>query len=212
MSEWDLIKSFYCINLDKNPGRWEGSVDEFLKVGLSYVEQIVTHESEENRYLSFNHAHYDTIRKGYETGEPFCVFEDDIEFDKTWKHLAEASKQLPDDWDILFLGANIIGTDVTIWDMPLSYSKHLVRLLNCWQTHSIVYSNKAAKWILDNFDPDTFPVFDEWLRVNAMPNKNVFLIKPMICFQRPVYSDLWQRQTDYTGAHLQGNVYLKLHT
>lgn len=208
-SAWSLIKSFYCINLDKNPDRWEYCVDEFIKVGITYVERVITHESEDNRYLSFNQSHYDVIKKGHATGEPFCIFEDDIAFDMNWKRMEEVTAQLPKDWDLLYLGANIIGSDVMDWKMPEKVSTNVARLYNAWMTHAIVYSNKMAAWILDNFDPMTFPVYDEWLRVNVMQDFSVYVANPMSCYQRPCYSDVWQRVTDYTGAHIQGNDYLK---
>lgn len=211
---WSIVKSFYCINLEQNTKRWEDCIPQFIFAGIDYVEQVKTVESPENRYISFNHAHYDTIKKGYETGEPFCIFEDDIVFDRDWKRLEEASIQLPDNWDMLFIGANIVGVDTTEWQMPTKISGNLARLYNAWQTHSIIYSNKGAKWILDNFDPDKFPVYDEWLRmgyepehVSAMRNKNVYCTIPLICYQRPGYSDVWRTDTEY-GCHKPGNKYL----
>lgn len=207
---FSLIKFFYCLNLDKNPGKWDKCVDEFIKVGLSYVEQIVTHEGE-NRYLSFNQAHYDAIKKGYDTGEPFCIFEDDVVFDTRWKVLEEATVQLlqhAPNWDLLYLGANITGMDTTEWVMPQKVSANLVRLYNAWMTHAICYSTAGAKFVLDNFDPATFPVYDEWLRLNAMPLREVYLINPMIVSQRPGWSDCWQAEVSY-GSHKEGNRWLK---
>lgn len=206
---WSLIKSFYCLNLDKNQDRWDKCVDEFRKVGISYVERIITQESEENRYLSFNQAHYNAIKKGYETGEPFCIFEDDVAFDMNWKRIEESTAQLPQDWALLYIGANIVGTDTVSWKMPDRVSANIARMYNAWMTHAIVYSPAMAKWIIDNFDPMTFPVYDEWLRINVMSAFPVYVTNPMFCYQRPVYSDVWQREVDYTGAHLQGNDYLK---
>lgn len=206
---WSLIKSFYCLNLDKNPDRWQKCVPEFIRVGIDYVEQIVTHADEgDARYLSFNQAHYDAIKKGYDTGEPFCIFEDDIIFDLNWKRLEEATAQLPDNWDLLYLGANITGYDNCVWQMPQKVSQNIVRMYNAWMTHAIVYSNKMAKWVLDNFNPQSFPVYDEWLRVNAMPVKDVYLVNPMICFQRPGYSDVSLAEVAY-GSHKEGNRWLK---
>lgn len=206
---WSLIKSFYCLNLDKNPQRWDNCVPEFIKVGINYVEQIVTHAAEgDARYLSFNQAHYDAIKKGYDTGEPFCIFEDDIVFDQNWKRLEEATAQLPADWDLLYLGANITGYDTCTWQMPHKVSDNIVRMYNAWMTHAIVYSNKMAKWVLDNFDPTQFPVYDEWLRVNAMLVRDVYLVNPMICFQRPGYSDVSLANVAY-GSHKEGNQWLK---
>jgi GR25 family glycosyltransferase involved in LPS biosynthesis len=203
-SEWNIIGSAYCLNLERNTQRWIDSEREFLSVGLE-VERINCIESHENRYLSFNKSHYDTIQKGYETGKPFAIFEDDIKFDQFWKHIAEASSQLPADWDALYLGCNFHGE----WEWPVKYSAHLYRLPNAWMTHAIIYSLKGAKFVLDNFDPNTFPVFDEWLRVNMMPMGNTFLLTPMSCYQVPGYSDIWQTKADYTSVHFDGNIWLK---
>lgn len=206
---WSLIKSFYCLNLDTNPKRWDLCVDVFRSVQIDYVERIITHaEPGDRRYISFNHAHYNAIKKGYETGEPFCIFEDDIEFSRDWKKLEEAVNQLPADWDLFYLGANITGYDNCVWQMPMKMTDNIVRLYNAWMTHAIVYSNKMAKWILENFDPETFPVYDEWLRINAMVPREVYLINPMICYQRPGFSDVSLRQVAY-GSHLEGNRWLK---
>lgn len=201
---WNISKFFYCLNLERNTKRWASCVEEFIKVGIDYVERINCIESD-NRYISFNHSHYDTIKRGYGTCEPFTIFEDDIHFELRWKTLEEATVQIPADWDILFLGANITGTD---WKMPDKITTNICRLHNAWMTHAIVYSHAGAKWVLDNFNPDEFPVYDEWLRVNAMPQKNVYLINPMICQQIPGYSDIWQREVHY-GSHKEGNNWLK---
>ena len=207
---WSMIKSFYCLNLDKNPGRWQKCIPEFIKVGIDYVDQIVTHADEgDARYLSFNKAHYDAIKRGYDTGEPFCIFEDDIAFDDIfWKRIEEASHQLPENWDLLYLGANITGSDTMQWQMPMKATSNLCRLFNAWMTHAIVYSNAGAKWVLDNFNPDTFPVYDEWLRVNAMPNREVYITNPMICYQVPGYSDVSLSEVAY-GCHKEGNKWMR---
>jgi hypothetical protein len=202
-SEWNLIESFYCLNLERNGQRWADSLHQFYSVGIETAERINCIESEENRYISFNHSHYDTVKKGFDTGKTFAIFEDDIIFDRFWKHIDEASRQLPDDWDALYLGANIMGD----WQMPHKASSHLSRLPNAWMTHAIVYSMKGAAFVLDNFNPDTFPVYDEWLRLNLMPGGNVYLLTPMSCYQRPGYSDVWQRDVEY-GTHEPGNKYL----
>lgn len=203
-TDWNFIRSFYCLNLERNTQRWADTQVQLAGVGIENCERINCIESLENRYLSFNKSHYDTIKKGYETGYPFAIFEDDIIFDQSWKHIAEGCSQLPEDWDALYLGCNFCGD----WEWPVRYSTHLSMLPNAWMTHAIVYSMKGAKYVIDNFDPDTFPVFDEWLRVNMMPKGNVYLLTPMNCYQKPVYSDIWQRDADYTSVHFDGNKYL----
>lgn len=194
----------YCLNLERNIQRWVDSQKQFSNVGIT-AERINCIESEENRYLSFNKSHYDTVKKGYDTGQPFAIFEDDIVFDTHYKHIEEATGQLPPEWELLYLGGNFMGD----WNMPVKVGSHLSLLPNAWQTHAIVYNRSAAKFVIDNFDPGTFPVYDEWLRVNAMPRRQTYLVTPMIAYQRPGYSDIWQHNVDYLAVHRDGNKYLE---
>ena len=200
------ITKFYCTNLKGNDQRWNDSLIQFAKVGLEVERfECIPHE---NRFLSFNHTMIALVKKGYETGQPFGIFEDDVALDDL-KRTEEGFSELPEDWDLWYWGANIFGVDTTVWQMPDRVTKYLHRLHNAWQSHAIIYSNKAAKWIIENFDPETFPVYDEWLRINVMSKGNVYLQTPMVAYQRPVWSDLWEVNADYTYCHLHGNKILK---
>jgi hypothetical protein len=204
-SEWQLISSAYCLNLDKNiTTRWPKAHDQFISVGIE-ITRVNCVESTENRFISFNQSHYNTVKSGYETGKPFAIFEDDIVFDPMWKFVSEASSELPEDWELLYLGCNFHGE----WLRPQRYSSHLVTLPNAWQSHAIIYSLRGAKFVLDNFNPDIItaenPVYDEWLRVNAMTRGKTYLTNPMICYQRPCFSDVWMVDADYTSVHIDGN-------
>lgn len=204
---WAFAKSMYCTNLRRNTQRWADSVKQFQQVDISYVELVQVDEPEDNRWLGFNRTMKMVIEKGYATGEPFIIFEDDIMFTPKWKEFEGACKELPEDWDLLYLGGNFIGSDTTVWDMPTKYSAQLALLPNAWQTHAILYSNKAAKFVLDNFNEEGFPVLDEWLRVELMPKGRVFMMNPMICYQRTVWSDIARLYVHY-GCHEPGNKYL----
>lgn len=198
----------FCLNLDKNEQtRWPLVKAEFDRVRIN-VQRINCVESLENRFISFNQSHYNTVAKGYATGLPFAIFEDDVLFDE-WRHIEQAGMELPEDWDLLYLGGNFLGN----WTMPYRYSPHLCVLPNAWQSHAIIYSINGAKFVLDNFNADIItaenPVYDEWLRVNTMPRLKTFIISPMICHQRPVHSDVWQTFADYTSVHIDGNKYLR---
>lgn len=207
---WSFINYFYCISLRPNVQRWNDSVQQFIQAGIPWVEREIKDEpgDDGNRFLAFNHSHYETIRKGYDTGHVFAIFEDDIMFTPQVGVLEEAFRQLPEDWDMLYMGANIIGSDVSDWKLPTRYSSHLATLHNAWQTHAIAYSQKGAKFVLDNFDPNEFPVLDEWIRVTMMPGGKVFVCNPMVAYQRPCFSDLWKVQANY-GCHEPGNKYLR---
>lgn len=208
MTPWRLISSAYCLSLDRNEHtRYPLVQAEFDRVGLT-VERIVCIESIENRFISFNQSHYNAVKRGHDTGNPFAVFEDDIMFDRDWKQIESAAQELPLDWDALYLGCNFHSD----WQWPIRVASAISLLPNALMSHAIIYSAKGAKFVLDNFNPDIItaenPVYDEWLRVNMMPRNRTFLLTPMSCYQRPNHSDIWQRSVSYLDIHVDGNKYL----
>lgn len=145
------------------------------------------------------------------TGEErLLTFEDDVLIQDD-RHLGNALAELPADWDILYLGANITEGVFGIKEFPpVRYSPYLYRVRKAWTTHAIAYSRKMVDIILQNYPVHSFEVFDNWLNREILPHYKCFLINPMICWQRPGISDLWGGiPTDYTGAFEWGNKFMR---
>jgi GR25 family glycosyltransferase involved in LPS biosynthesis len=190
-----------CINLDKRVDRWEKCLIEFERVGLQ-VERFSAFDGD-NHHLAFNKSQHTAIKKMVEEGaERFLVLEDDVVF-KGYSHVTDALNELPEDWDALWLGANINGTELE------RYSDHLFKLRNSFTTHAVGYSRKMAEWIVENFNPDQFPIYDEFLRINVQEQFKCFLVAPMVAWQRPDHSDIWGHHADYTSCFIEGNKLLK---
>lgn len=190
-----------CINLDKRVDRWEKCLIEFERVGLE-VERFSAFDGD-NHHLAFNKSQHTAIKKMVEEGaERFLVLEDDVIF-KGYDHVTAALNELPPDWDALWLGANINGTTLE------RYSDHLFKLRNSFTTHAVGYSKKMAEWIVENFNPDQFPIYDEFLRINVQEQFKCFLVAPMVAWQRPDHSDIWGHHADYTSCFIEGNKLLK---
>lgn len=218
-----------CLNIDSDTESWRLAQEEFTRVGLN-VERVSA-VVEDNRPLAFNKSVYKAMKIAHlvEDGYPITatgwknvyddllLFEDDVMFDvddfmsRTYIELMIG--QAPSDYLTLHLGCNIIGVDTTVWQMPTPYNEHLARLPNCWQSHATLYSAECVKFILDNFNPNVLDennmIFDEWLRVNVLSQGRSYVMNPMICYQRPRRSAIWNCDSDYTGCHKQGNEYLK---
>lgn len=205
-----------CINIDSDTESWRLSQQQFKRVGLE-VERFPA-IVEDNRVLAFNKSVYRAMKES--NGDSLLLFEDDVIFDidsridyyLSTNYLPE----MPTNFLTLHLGANIIGTSSTIWKMPTYYSAHLAKLHNCWQSHATLYSADSVKYILDNFKfvtdeykTEGCQIFDEWLRVNVLNQGRSYLLNPMIAYQRPRKSEIWNCMTDYIGAHKQGNEWLK---
>ena len=219
-----------CINIDSDTESWELSQKEFDRVGLTVERFSAT--VEDNRVLAFNKSVYRAMEYSVTAGplqdhigigafkfrgvkrEHLLLFEDDVVFDTDRFPLN--IEKMPPGWMTLHFGCNIIGVTGTEWQMPTHFSPGLAKLHNCWQSHATLYSAECVKFILENFKfvtdeykTEGCQIFDEWLRVNVLPLGNSYLMKPMIAYQRPRHSAIWNVETDYVGAHKQGNEWLK---
>lgn len=190
-----------CINLDKRADRWSKCTVEFGRVGLE-VERFSAFDGD-NHHLAFNKSQHSVLKMLVEQkAERMLVLEDDAVFKNT-DHLTAAFNELPEDWDVLYLGANVNGTNLE------RYSDHLFKIKNSFTTHAVAYSFKMAEWIVKNFNPDQFPIYDEWLRVNVQEQFKCFIVSPMVAWQRPDVSDIWGHYADYTRCFIDGDKLLK---
>lgn len=198
-----------CINIDSDTDAWEKSCQQFEKFNIE-VERMSA-VVEDNRPLAFNRSVYKAMKLA--DGDSLMLLEDDVMFEDGYQVGQLPWKELPDDFMTLHLGCNIIGTTGRDWQYPQRYSQHLCRLFNCWQSHATVYSAECVRYILDNMRTDVLDehnnIFDDWLRRNVLHQGRSYLLTPMIAYQRPRHSSIWNVPTDYTGPHKQGNEWLK---
>lgn len=204
-----------CINLDSRPDRWEQVSKEFERIQLSV--QRFPAITGDNRCLAFNKSVYECMKLArIETKENsayhnLLLLEDDVVFDCPIPVIIP-----PETFMTVHLGCNIIGTDTTVWQMPTAYSRTLAKLHNCWQSHCTLYSAECVKYIIENFkyvtdeyEKEGLTIFDEWLRTNVLTMGRSYVLKPMIAYQKLDFSDIWNVPADYSGAHKQGNDWLK---
>jgi hypothetical protein len=187
---WNIFKSVIYINLDHRQDKNEDIQNTLRMNGCSNYQRspgVLL----ENRMLGFNHAQLNAlnIAEG-----PALILEDDVTF--TNVNIIElAMQELPKDWDIMYLGANVVGTDLCSWPEPEYYSQFLRRVSQAWTTHAVAYSQKGLDYILSHWTPGD-QMYDDWLRCN-LEKMQAFITYPMVADQRKGYSDIWQRDVDY---------------
>lgn len=198
----------YCLNQDSRPDRWAQAKGEFDRTGIR-AERFPTIPADHPHH-SFCLSQYAMLKSFLRTnGRTLLTLEDDVLFQSAG-HLEAAISELPADWDIIYLGANITEGVVGIKEKPpVRHSEHLHRVRRAWTTHAIAYSRKAVEEIVGLYPVHTFDMFDNWLNQNYLENHQCFLVSPMIAWQRPVFSDLWGNAADYTGAFEWGNKYME---
>src|SRR5690348_14832139 len=96
----------YCLNQDSRPDRWNQAKAEFDRVGIKGIQRFASVPAAQGNQ-SFCLSQYAMLKTFLATGEKILLtFEDDVIF-RPMDHMDKALAQLPEDWDILYLGANI---------------------------------------------------------------------------------------------------------
>jgi len=188
---WSFFKDVVYINLDSRTDK-RIQIEAMLQSAGCYEYARIPGIVSDSPMLGFNQAQINAIEI---VKAPALILEDDATLENLWA-LDEALNELPEDWDIMYLGANVVGTDLCSWPDPEVYSNHLRRVKQAWTTHAIAYSEKGLTFVAENFNPAAGQMYDDWLRCN-IENLEAFIVYPMVSDQRPGYSDIWQRDVNY---------------
>lgn len=174
------------INLEHRTDRWAEMERQIRAFGIYDYSRSpgVYHDTP---YLGFNQA----VRNALKGDGDLLLFEDDCLFNGHVFDLHEAIKELPADFDMLYLGANVKSRQER-------YSQRLFTLTDAWTTHAILYSAKARKWCRENYTEDIQTIYDEWINtVGQEAGLKRFIVKPFLAIQADGYSDIWSANTTY---------------
>ena len=192
MNVWDFFETKLYINLEARFDRLIDITKELERVGITDAVRIpgIILDDRPKGFNESQHLALITCKGNSVVLEDDAVFSD-------FSHLQDALNELPDDWDLLYLGANVVGTDLCHWPEPEYFSPHLRRVKQAWTTHAIAYSEQGLKKILDMWDYKNNQIFDDFLRCAIESKLNAYIIYPMIANQKPGFSDIWRCPTDY---------------
>lgn len=130
---------------------------------------------------------FDTIKD-----DKVLVLEDDVDFIADINTLLPAAmKELPRDFDLLFLGANVYR--------PMdAYSDHLMRLSGAVANHAVIYTRRVMDLMKKVYaQPGENPT-DVLLDHHVVHKGKSFVTYPQIATQRPSYSDIEKKNVDYS--------------
>lgn len=204
MNPWQFFQMKVCLTVQDH--EWQKAVNEFERIGLHGVERFQA-VKEIGPHQSFSHSERNILLDFYHSSaETLLHLEDDVAFRST-EHLEAAINELPTDWDVLYLGANLVQ-----WgngeSSPERHSEHLFRIKGAWTTHAVAYNKKCIHEILAKQPNFSERMFDNALS-DLLPTLNAFIIAPMIAWQRPHHSLIWDRYDDYTPIFEQSEEKLR---
>ena len=181
------------VNLDSRPERWKKIPPEMDKIGITDYERFSAFENGSEGSVK---SHIEVLKN---VSGNLLVCEDDVCFIDQAREIFElAVSELPEDWDMLYLGANP--------KIPqIRHSDHLFKSEGGVHTnHAILYTEKARNYVFANYDYNTMDYYDHWLFMVGQKVMNVFLVSPMIAWQSPGYSDCRRDYMDYY-LHMRSN-------
>jgi hypothetical protein len=190
--DWSFFQRIIC--LSNNDDEYALACAEFSRVGLTATKFPAVREI--GPHQSFSHSERDILLDFlYSEDNRLLHLEDDVVF-RDLTHLPQAISELPDGWDILYLGANLI-----CWNngepQPERFSEHLFRVKAAWTTHAIGYNRKCVYEILAKQPAFSEQMFDQYLS-SRLPEFKAYCVAPMVAYQRPRFSSIWSRADDYT--------------
>ena len=204
MSPWAFFDRKICLSLIE--AEWAKGQAEFERVGLHGVERFQA-VKEIGPHQSFSHSEREILIDFYHSpAQRLLHLEDDCQF-RDLEHLGVALAELPRTWDILYLGANLV-----CWNngepQPERVSEHLFRVKAAWTTHAIAYNKKCVFELLAKQPEFSVQMFDQYLS-SRLHELQSFCVAPMVAYQRPRVSSIWDRWDDYTPIFEASDARLK---
>lgn len=194
MSLNEYFDKIYCVNLDESVDRWNMCVEQFKKYNIE-VERfpgikvdscfnLLTGE------LGILRTNYEIVKKCKEENlNNVLILEDDFVFAENFNEIFDFMiKQVPEDWDFLYFGANHINEITKV-------SQNVAKMTRSFATHTFAIKNTMFDTIL-NALPEEKKQVDVYY-ADMMPNCNAYVFRPHISIQREGFSYIQNRVVDY---------------
>jgi GR25 family glycosyltransferase involved in LPS biosynthesis len=191
-----VFPNIVCINLDRRPERWQRMQQEFARHGIGPVQRFSACDGETlAKPAGWIHSagaygclvsHVEVIREAQRSNAPsVLIFEDDTVLDPEFQSkFASFSKEVPDDWDMLYFGA-------LHKDEPAQISEHVGRITKANSTYAY-----ALKSTMFNAFIELNTRAENVIDVNSyilQERFNCYCFMPNLAWVEAEYSDVQNR-------------------
>jgi glycosyl transferase family 25 len=192
-----MIDKIYCINLDRRHDRWAQFQKEIHREGM-VAERFSAIDGNDfklsypcdngNNACTLSHLSI-LLRAKYLGFRSVMIFEDDAELAQGfWEKLNCCLQDLPQDWNMLYLGASHK-------DPPIKITDRIYRLQKSFCTHAYIINSNMFDTMIRNFTALDQPC-DCFYTVLQRDFK-MFITNPPLAWQRGGYSDIVKREMHY---------------
>jgi len=198
MKEFDKV---YCINLDSREDRWNQANEEFKKNNLNAERVSAVEGSKLNLDFppeikegavgcSLSHLYVMKMAKQLNLSN-YLVLEDDVKFIDNFSEIfPQIIQQVPDDWDMLYLGGqHIHGRNIK------QITPNIYKCEYTLTTHSFAVRNTVYDLFIDKLIDITKPCDVHFAEEHK--NINAYVCIPHLTWQREGHSDVEGRNVNY---------------
>lgn len=179
-----FVDDTYVINLKRRSDRLEHMIDEFDKLNMSFTRfdavdgrKLKIKENDlKKAQIACLRSHIgvikDALSKGY---NKISVFEDDVifcdDFEERFKYFAN---NVPEDWEILFLGSNL---NQSIY--PTQVKNNIFKIINTYGCFAMILNNKNGLFqkIIEITKDEIKPI-DNYFYDEILPTINSYVFIP----------------------------------
>lgn len=143
-----FFDAVYYINLEKRKDRKDKIIDTLLKLELKAKREQGFYIPK-NGYAGCSLSHLSILSKAKQYGyRNVLVFEDDAQILEVANKndIDNAIDQLPDDWELFYLG---IGIDTNIKSDIIKSSDNLIKVRNCTGAFAVCYNTSVYDMIIE---------------------------------------------------------------
>jgi GR25 family glycosyltransferase involved in LPS biosynthesis len=210
--------------LPSRKDRWQNCLLQFEKYntlnniekfdGILYNDNALN--KKQNAHLGCWFSHYSVLKHAQTMHyNKILILEDDFVFNfepkKMDDKLVSCINELPQNWDLFYLGAYFVkGYD---YEAKINYSKNLYKANTAFGNHSICYSKFGISKIICSMEkvflnlPSAPSNYESicWFYVKEFLYKNnCYASKDFLCGQMKDFSDIEGRVVDYNDYFLKG--------
>lgn len=196
----DFFEKIYCINLESRKDRWAQSQSEFSKHNLAVdrVPAILGSDlcvafggGVKPGAVGCSLSQFFVIKMAKQLGlKNFLLLEDDVEFDDDLQNnFTQAIADVPDDWDLLYLGGNHLSGQ-------LQHIKNDVyRVGRTLAAHALAFRNSVYDLMLSKVIQIAKPCDVHY--AESQPQLKAYALIPCLAWQKEGFSNIENMHVNY---------------
>jgi GR25 family glycosyltransferase involved in LPS biosynthesis len=191
----------YCINLDRRKDRWEETIKELDKWGLT--DEVERYSAIDGKDIKGSYpislgnvGLIDTNIKILEEAKEkkyknILILEDDVEFTNGIKDLKDYYDNIPKDYDMIWFGGN---HNLHMGKSLSRVNEKIIKLHSTYATHAVMINESMFDVIPTLISKKRKPI--DVYYCDLQKSFNCYGFYPNIAIQRPSYSDIENKFMD----------------